>query len=140
MIVLDTNVVSETFRPTPSAQVLSWLDANAPQTLYLTSITLAELRFGVAALPAGRRKQGLHDVVENVLVPRFRDRILPFDEPASLAFAHLQSSARTDGRALPTMDALIAAICRSRGFTLATRNTRDFLGAGIPLIDPWAED
>lgn len=137
MIVLDTNVISETFKPDPSPPVLEWLDANAPETLYLTSIALAELRLGIAILPTGKRRDGLQNVLENVVLPRFSGRVLSFDEAASAAFAQLQSTARAEGRTLPTMDGLIASICRTHGFGLATRNIDDFLWTGIDLIDPW---
>lgn len=137
MIILDTNVVSETFRPSPSRSVLEWLDANAPETLFLTSIVLAELRLDIALLPDSRCRHGLEEILETVLLPRFRGRILPFDDDASSDFAWLQSTAHAEGRTLPTMDGLIGAICRSHDFALATRNIDDFARTGIALINPW---
>lgn len=138
MIVLDTNVISEPMRPEPALQVIRWLDLQSIETLYLTTITLAEVRFGIASLPAGRRRSVLARRFEAETVPLFAGRTLPFDDSASVCFAHLQSDARSRGRTLSTMDGLIAAVCLAGGFDLATRNVKDFAFAGIPLIDPWA--
>lgn len=137
MIVLDTNVVSEPLRPQPDERVVTWLDAQDVQTLHLTTITLAELRYGVAALPDGRRRSLLGRRLEEETLPLFDGRILPFDDAASAAYASMQAEARTSGRSLGVMDGLIAAICRARGLALATRDVGDFAHAGIELIDPW---
>ncbi len=138
MIVLDTNVISEPLRPVPDARVVAWLDDQHVETLYLTTITLAELRYGVAALPDGRRKQALSERLEGETIPLFTGRVLPFDDEASIAYARLQAAARANGRALGVMDGLIAAICSVHGHALATRNVDDFAAAGIDLVNPWA--
>lgn len=137
MIVLDTNVVSEPLRPAPDARVVGWLDEQHIETLYLTTVTLAELRYGVAALPEGRRQRALDARLEAETLPLFAGRVLAFDEPASCAYARLQAAARRGGVALDVMDGLIAAICSAHGYGLATRNLRHFRWTGLDLIDPW---
>ena len=139
MIVLDTNVVSEPLRPAPAPQVVAWLDDQDVVDLHLTTISLAEIRYGIAALPEGRRRSQLSEQFEQRFLPLFAGRILSFDDAASLEFATLQSAARRAGRPLPLADGLIAAIVRTRGFALATRNVRDFETAGIALVNPWDE-
>ena len=138
MIILDTNVVSEPLRPAPDAAVLAWLDAQAPATLCLTSITLAELLAGVATLPAGRRRNRLALALSDQVLPLFEGRMLAFDTPAAHAFARVQAGATAAGNPISFADAAIAAIATSHGFALATRNVRDFKGTGLALIDPWA--
>lgn len=138
MIVLDTNAVSEPLRPLPEPAVLAWLDAQLPSTLYLTSVTLAELLAGVAALPAERRRNKLALALSDQLLPLFEGRLLAFDSAAARAFAQVHAGAAAAGNPISFADAAIAAIAASRGFALATRNLRDFKGTGIKLIDPWA--
>lgn len=138
MIVLGTNVLSEPLRPSPDPRAVDWLDAQHVETLAVTALTIAELRYGVAALPVGRRRQVLSSRLEDEIVPLFEDRVLPFDLNASQAFGVIQARARSQGRPLPVMDALIASICLASGHTLATRNTGDFAATGVSLIDPWA--
>ncbi|QPK80683.1 type II toxin-antitoxin system VapC family toxin [Schaalia sp. ZJ405] len=137
MIVLDTNVLSEPLRRDSDPAVARWLDAQHPLTLYVTTLTVAELRAGVEALPEGHRRDLLRKRVEDELIPFFADRILPFDNPASRAWARLQANAHSQGRPLPAMDSLIAAIASSRRYALATCNTADFSTTGIELINPW---
>lgn len=137
MIVLDTNVLSEPLRANPDARLVRWLDAQHIETLYVTSLTVAEIRTGIAFLPDGERKRALSRRFEQETFPLFSGRVLAFDDAASLAFARIQSAARVSGRTLPTTDALIAAICAANGFALATRNVRDFATTGLTLIDPW---
>ncbi len=137
MIVLDTNVLSEPLRSAPDAQVILWLDSQPVETLFLTAITLAEMRYGIAALPEGRRRRELRRGFENDIVPVFRNRILPFDAEASEDYARVQAEARAMGRAMSAMDALIAEICVRHDFALATHNVRDFERVGIDVIDPW---
>ena len=137
MIVLDTNVVSEPLRPRPEPAVLQWLDAQEPGTLYLTTVNLAELLAGVDALPAGRRRDELERAFNEQLLPLFAGRILAFDERAAYAFARVNSSAQAAGYPIGFADGAIAAIAAVHGFMLATRNVRDFRGAGIALINPW---
>lgn len=137
MIVLDTNVVSEPLRPAPDGRVVAWLDDQHVETLYLTTPTLAEVRYGIAALPDGRRRRSLRDRFEEETVPLFIGRILAFDESASVTYARLQAAARALGRPLGVMDGLIAAICMARGHALATRNVADFELAEVDLMNPW---
>ncbi|MBC5765742.1 type II toxin-antitoxin system VapC family toxin [Ramlibacter albus] len=137
MIVLDTNVVSEPLRPQPDEGVLEWLDAQAAETLYITSITLAELLSGVQALPAGRRRRQLHEAIESQVLPLFGGRVLPFDGAAAAAFATVNSSATAVGNRIGFADGAIASIAASRRFALATRNVKDFRGTGVQLLNPW---
>ncbi len=137
MIVLDTNVVSEAMKPEPHPAVMAWLNAQAAPTLYLSSVTLAELLFGIAALPAGRRKDLLSQALEGLL-RLFRDRVLPFDTDAARHYAELAVTARAGGRGFPTPDGYIAAIAASRGFMVASRDTAPYEAARVPVINPWA--
>jgi predicted nucleic acid-binding protein len=136
MIVLDTNVVSEAMKPQPHAAVQAWLDAQLAQTLYLSSVTLAELWFGIGALPDGRRKDALALTLEG-LWPLFAGRILPFDTEAARRYAERAVKARAAGQGLPTPDGYIAATAASRGFSVATRDEAPFKAAGVAVINPW---
>ncbi|WP_156253727.1 type II toxin-antitoxin system VapC family toxin [Pseudactinotalea terrae] len=138
MIVLDTNVVSEPLRATPDPRVIAWLDAQAVETLYLTTILLAEIRFGIGALPEGKRRETLHERFEDEVVPLFARRILSFDDRASASYAGMRANARRRGETLPEMDAMVAAIARSNDLTVATRDTAHFIAAGVPVLDPFA--
>lgn len=137
MILLDTNVVSEGMKPAPNARVMAWLDAQAAETLFLSSVTVAELLFGVGALPAGRRREMLAEAVEGV-VGDFAGRILPFDEAAARCYADCAVRARVAGRGFPTPDGYIAAIAVARGFAVASRDGSPFRAAGVRVVDPWA--
>jgi predicted nucleic acid-binding protein len=136
MIVLDTNVVSEAMKPQPHAAVQAWLDAQLAQTLYLSSVTLAELWFGIGTLPDGRRKDALARTLEGLL-PLFAGRILPFDTEAARRYAERAVKARAAGQGLPTPDGYIAATAASRGFSVATRDEAPFKAAGVAVINPW---
>lgn len=136
MIVLDTNVVSEAMKPEPHPAVLAWLNAQAVETLYLSSVTLAELLFGIRALPSGKRQDMLAQALDG-LMRLFRDRVLPFDADAARRYADLAVTARAAGRGFPTPDGYIAAIAASRGFIVASRDTAPFAAAGVPVINPW---
>ena len=136
MILLAANVVSEAMHPEPAPIVRDWLDAQTAQTLHLSSVTVAELLFGVGALPDGRRKQKLADALDGLLV-LFKGRILPFDEKAARRAADLAVAARNAGKVFPTPDGYIAAIAAAHGFVVATRDTSAFQAAGVPTIDPW---
>lgn len=136
MIVLDTNVVSEAMKPAPNAVVVAWLNDQAAETLYITSVTLAELLFGIQALPQGRRRD-LLDGALNALLELFRDRVLSFDTEAARCYAELAVAARNGGRGFPTPDGYIAAIAASRGFIVASRDTAPFEAAGVVVINPW---
>jgi predicted nucleic acid-binding protein len=136
MIVLDTNVVSEAMKPAPDAAVRAWLNKQVAETLFLTSVTLAEMLFGIAALPEGRRKAGLMHTLEGV-VTLFGDRVLPFDAEAARAYTVLAVAARAAGRGFPTPDGYIAAIAASRGFIVASRDRSAFEAGGLRVVDPW---
>lgn len=137
MIVLDTNVLSELVRPSPSAALEGWIGSLSPTSVFISAITEAELRYGLALLPRGRRQQQLLVQVEAILVEDFAGRILPFDSSAASAYAEIAAARRLTGRPISQADAQIAAITASRGASLATRNVADFLDCGIELIDPW---
>jgi predicted nucleic acid-binding protein len=137
MILLDTNVVSEPLKAQGDANVLAWIDAQMVETLYLSTITLAELRFGIAALPDGKRRDSLHASLEQRILPLFAGRVMPFDEPASHCYATLRAQARASGQAIATDDGYIAAIAATHGFAVATRDTSPFRAAGLTVIDPW---
>jgi predicted nucleic acid-binding protein len=136
MILLDTNVVSEAMKPVPDDAVQEWLDEQAAETLYLSSVTIAELMFGIGALPKGKRKDKLADALDGVM-ELFADRVLPFDIDAARHYADLAVKARAAGKGFPTPDGYIAAIAASKGFVVATRDTSAFDAAGIEVIDPW---
>lgn len=138
MIVLDTNVVSELIRPAPDARVLDWIDARDPAGVVITAITAAELRAGVAQLPAGRRRHDIEARMEPTLTELFADAILPFDLFATPYYADIVATRRRTGLPISAMDAQIAAICRQYEATLATRNVRDFITTGVELVDPWS--
>ncbi len=137
MILLDTNVVSEPLRPAPAPQVVAWIDAQPLETLFLSSITVAELRAGVALLPAGKRRSALHDSLEKRLLPLFAGRVLPFDLACTPAYAELMATARAAGTTISTADGCIAAIALAHSFTVATRDTGPFKTAGVNHINPW---
>ncbi|MBS7538913.1 type II toxin-antitoxin system VapC family toxin [Ancylobacter lacus] len=137
MILLDTNVISEAMKPTPDDTVRAWLDEQAAETLYLSSVTIAELLYGIGALPAGKRKDRLTDAMDGVM-ELFADRVLPFDVAAAQRYADLAVKARGAGKGFPTPDGYIAAIAAARGFTVATRDTSAFHAAGVAVINPWS--
>jgi hypothetical protein len=137
MILLDTNVVSEPLKISGNPNVLAWFDAQAIETLYLSTISLAELRFGIAVLPDGKRRELLQSSLERRVLPLFAGRILAFDEPASQSYAHLRARARAAGLAIAPADGYIAAIAATHGFEVATRDTQPFEAAGVAVINPW---
>ena len=137
MIILDTNVLSELLRPTPEPQVEAWLAAQDGTNVYFTAVGEAELRHGVAILPAGRRRTALGAAIDGILDEDFRDRILPFDREAARAYAAIAAERRAAGRPISQFDCQIAAIARAHAASVATRNTSDYEGCGIALIDPW---
>ncbi len=137
MILLDTNVISETQRREPNARVLDWIDAQALETLYLSAITVAELRAGIALMPAGKRRDGLHENLEKRLLPMFANRVLSFDKACTKAYAELLAKSRDAGLAVETADAFIAAVALANGFAVATRDTTPFEAAGLNVINPW---
>ena len=136
MIILDTNVVSEAMKPEPNPVVRAWLNNQAAETLYLSSVTLAELLFGIAALPSGKRKEMLALTLEG-LMGLVKDRVLPFDVEAARHYADLAVVAKVSGRGFPTPDGYIAAIAASRGFIVASRDTAPYEAARVTVINPW---
>lgn len=137
MIVLDTNVVSELTRTTPERSVVRWLDGVSPLDVWLTSITIAEMSYGIARLVAGRRRDEIVVRVETVL-GGLGGQVLSFDQEAAHAFGAVMAGRDRAGQPLGTADAQIAAICRVHDATLATRNVRDFVGTGVAVVDPWS--
>ncbi|MDZ7857612.1 type II toxin-antitoxin system VapC family toxin [Sphaerotilus sp.] len=136
MIVLDTNVVSEAMKPEPHPAVQAWLNDQMVETLCISSVTLAELLFGIGVLPPGRRRDGLGQALDGVL-GMFRGRVLPFDTEAAQCYAGLAIRARNNGRGFPTPDGYIAAIAASRGFLVASRDMAPYTAAGVAVINPW---
>jgi predicted nucleic acid-binding protein len=137
VIVLDTNVLSEALKPVPSDTVLAWMAAEIPSSVFTTTITLAEVLYGVEALPPGKRRTRLLLAIEKMFAEEFAGRILPFDEDAARMFASIVASREAAGRPISQFDAMIAAIARSHRAAVATRNTADFERCGIPVVDPW---
>ena len=137
MILLDTNVVSEPLRPAPDPRVIEWIDAQPLETLFLSAITVAELRAGVALLPAGKRRSGLRQNLEKRVLPLFAGRVLPFDLACTAAYAELIAKARAAGLTVATTDGYIAAIAATNGFAVATRDSAAFEAAGAAVINPW---
>ena len=137
MILLDTNVISEPQRQEPNPRVLDWLDSQALETLYLSTITVAELRAGIALMPAGKRRARLHENLENRLLPMFANRVLSVDMVSTKAYAELLAKSRAAGLAVETADAFIAAVALANGFIVATRDASTFEAAGLNVINPW---
>ncbi|WGW12340.1 type II toxin-antitoxin system VapC family toxin [Saxibacter everestensis] len=137
MIVLDTNVVSELARATPSREVLDWVDARDSADLVITALTAAEIRAGVALLPDGRRKRAIELKMEALLTETFYGSVLAFDIESSSYYAKILADRKRTGRSISAFDAQIAAVCGQHGAALATRNTKDFIDTGIRLFNPW---
>jgi toxin FitB len=137
MIIVDTNVVSELMRPSPSAVVVGWVRSNERE-LYTTAITLAEIGYGIERLPDGRWKELLRSTAGEVFAD-FAERVLPFDAEAAVTYATIVSDRDRAGLPIDGFDAQIASICRSHRAGLATRNAKDFQDTGVEIIDPWKE-
>ncbi|WP_299616434.1 type II toxin-antitoxin system VapC family toxin [uncultured Tateyamaria sp.] len=137
MIILDTNVISELLRPAPEPMVEHWLSAQDGLNVYLTSISEAELRYGLAIMGNGKRRAALVDAVDRILREDLAGRILPFDSAAAQSYATIAAARRSAGRPIAQADCQIASIAHTRGATVATRNTPDFEGCEIDLINPW---
>ena len=137
MFVLDTNVVSELMRDRPHSDVLAWLDDQLTSTLFVTAITEAEIRTGIAILPDGERQRGLTAAAERAFGVLFAERILPFDSDAAQAYAMIAAARRATGHPINQADCQIAATARSVGASVATRDVNDFEGCGIDVINPW---
>ena len=138
MILLDTNVISEPWKPVPDYTVIAWLDAQAIETLFLSAITIAELRFGIAAIPVGKRQTILRDRLEGEVLPHFSERILPFNLAASQSYAELMARAQVSGKAIGAADGYIAATAAANGLVVATRDASPFEAAGLKVINPWS--
>jgi predicted nucleic acid-binding protein len=138
VILLDTNVLSEALKPVPSNLVLRWLAAQDSEVVFTTSVTQAEILYGIELLPEGKRRSRLSTAIERIFAEEFRGQILPFDEDAARAFAKLVAARDAAGRPISQFDGMIAAIARTRNAALATRNTADFEHCGIRVIDPWS--
>lgn len=137
MILLDTNVISEPLRASPDACVSNWLDAQPLETLYLSAMTVAELRAGVALMPAGKRRAALHERIEKRVLPMFAGRVLSFDMVCTQTYAELMANVRTAGSGIETADACIAAVALANGFSVATCDGSPFQAAGLHVINPW---
>ncbi|PPK63969.1 type II toxin-antitoxin system VapC family toxin [Actinokineospora auranticolor] len=140
MIVLDTNVVSELMRHSPDDAVVRWVDHYSADEVFITAVSAAELAYGAARLPAGQRREVLLRKVSELLAEDFRDRVLPFDEVAAQRYGVIAAAREHAGRPVSMADAQIAAICLRYGARLATRNTKDFVGTGVTLANPWLDD
>lgn len=136
MLVLDTNVISEIMKASPSPRVMAWW-LQQPGEVFTTTVTVAEILYGIEILPRGKRRDSLRAEAEVVFTEDLAERILPFDEDAARAFAQIAAGRRSQGRPIAEFDAQVAAIARSRGAILATRNTADFEGCGVRLVNPW---
>ena len=137
MIVLDTNVMSALMRTNPEAVVVGWLDRQPADSVWLTSITVFEVRFGLALLPKGRRRNNLERAFDRVLTEDLSSRVVHFDEVAAVTAAQLAAERQRAGRIVDLRDTLIAGIAQARRATIATRNTRHFEGLDVPVVDPW---
>jgi predicted nucleic acid-binding protein len=137
LILLDTNVVSELWRPQPSRTVRSWLDAQDEASLFICTPVLAELHFGADRLPPGRRKEFLNALINQVEVEGFKDRILSFDVAAASVFGRVGARREQSGKRMEPVDAMIAAIALTHGLMLATRDTNDFADLDLDLINPF---
>ena len=137
MIILDTNVVSEPMKPNGDPAVRAWLDRQAAETLYLTATSLSELLTGVELLPEGKRKQGLATALSGLMLRLFGSRILLFDQQAAITYASLIGRAKASGHPISVADGQIAAIAKTHGFTVATRDTTPFTSVGVSILNPW---
>ena len=137
MIILDTNVISELWKIEPNPNVLTWIDAQAVETLYLSTITVAELRYGIATMPEGKRRTIYQERLEHEVLPTFAGRVLPFDLEASQAYSDLMARARARGKAIGKADGYIAATAAAHSLAVATRDTSPFQAAELNIINPW---
>ncbi|MBK5944709.1 VapC toxin family PIN domain ribonuclease [Halorhodospira halophila] len=140
MIVLDTNVVSEMMRPRPDAAVIEWLNGTGSGSLYLCTITIAEIEYGLCAMPDGQRREDLRERFDTFIHTAFAQRILGFDQRAARHYGCIMATRRREGRPLSAPDGQIAAVARSRGLAVATRNESDFAGIGVEILNPWRLD
>jgi toxin FitB len=139
MIVLDTNVLSEALRHSPEPCVLEWLTRQPRASLFTTTVTQGEVLYGIRLLADGKRRRGLWDAAKRIFDEDFAGQVLNFDSDAADMYAEIAASRRMAGKPISQFDAMIAAMARSRGASLATRNAKDFDGCGIDVVDPWKE-
>jgi predicted nucleic acid-binding protein len=139
MIVLDTNVLSEILRPVPEPRVLAWLEEQGANSVFTTAITQGEILYGIRLLADGQRRRKLWHAATAIFDDDFAGRVLVFDSDAAGHYAEIGASRRAAGRPISQFDATIAAIVRSHGATLATRNEKDFDGCGVEIVNPWSE-
>jgi predicted nucleic acid-binding protein len=138
MTLLDTNVLSELMRPAPEARVLAWMDAQPPEEIWISAVTIGEIRLGLALLPNGRRKSHLTAIADTMFREDFGDSCLPYDAAAAEQYAAIVSRRTRAGHPISVEDAQVAAIARSAGLALATRNTKDFTDVDdLVLVNPW---
>ena len=137
MILIDTNVISELWKAEPNPGVLAWVDAQTVETLYLSAITVAELRFGLATMPEGKRRTIYQERLESEVLPTFTGRVLPFNLDASQAYADLMARAKVEGKAIGKADGYIAATASACGLMVATRDISPFEAAGLKVVNPW---
>jgi predicted nucleic acid-binding protein len=137
-MVWDTNVVSELMRPEPSEQVVEWTDRQPADEVFVTAITVAELLYGIGRLPTGRRRSELSELFDDMITQDFEQRVLAFDVVAAAHYADIVVERERAGRPISMADAQIAAICRSHGATVVTRNAGDFADVGVDIVNPWA--
>lgn len=137
MILLDTNVLSALMKDVPETAVVQWLDAQPPDSVWTTTITIFEIRFGLALLPPSRRRERLEAALGSATTAVLGGRVLAFDQPAAAAAAAMAAERRLCGRTVDIRDVQIAGIASARRATLATRNTRHFINFGVALVDPW---
>lgn len=138
MIILDTNVLSETLRSAPDPRVIEWFRAQRRAALFTTTITRAEILYGLGLLADGSRKEALSAAIQAIFEEDFAGRLLSFDSDAADLYATIAVSRKNAGRQISQFDAMIAAVARSAGATLATRNVKDFVDCGIAVVDPWS--
>jgi toxin FitB len=139
MIILDTNVISEAMSSSPNPRMSRWLADQPTALLFTTTITLAEILYGIELLPAGKRRSGLLLTAESMFPKLFAERVLPFDEAAARAFAPIAVRRRSTGRPITLFDAQIAAIAKANRAAIATRNTTDFEHCGVRVMNPWVD-
>jgi predicted nucleic acid-binding protein len=137
VIVLDTNVLSEVLRPVPEPSVLAWLESQPRASLFTTTVTQGEILYGIRLLSDGKRRRGLWDAAKKIFSEDFAGQVLSFDSDAADMYAEIAAWRRTAGKPISQFDAMIVAMARSRGASLATRNVKDFEDCGVKLVDPW---
>jgi predicted nucleic acid-binding protein len=137
VIILDTNVLSELMKASPAESVIGWVATQAPSSLYITSVTQAEILHGVLLMPSGKKRDAIHAASEAMFASEFNGRILSFDSPAAACYARIAADRRRKGHPISQLDAQIAAIALAARAAIATRNVADFAGCGVTIVNPW---